>query len=98
MLDLDSYLAAEREVDKKRMKRTWLIHAGGYVLAIIAILAINLLVLDDAGEDYRWFLFPMLVWGIVLAGHYVAAVPNADRAVDAHQAKVEGVAQGRLEA
>jgi hypothetical protein len=98
MLNLDSYLAAEREVDKKRMRRTWLVHAAFYVLAIIVILAVNVLVIDDAGEEYRWFLLPMLVWAIVLAGHYVAAVPNADRAIDAHQAKVEGVAQGRLKA
>lgn len=96
MLTLDSYLAAEREVDKHHMKRTWMIHAGLYVFAIVAILAINLLVLDEFGKDYRWFLLPMLLWALVLAAHYVAAVSNADRQIYNHQAKVQAVAQGRV--
>jgi hypothetical protein len=66
--------AARAERDRRRHKRIQVlqlslqVHAAVFVFIQLLLLAIWAL----TGADFPWFVFPLLGWAAVLAGHAVA--------------------------
>lgn len=95
MITLNDYLAAEHEVDVRESRQGWRIHAVVYAVVMTGLVALNLLQVFNTSDDFLWFFFPMVGWGLGLTLHYLFAVRWADSQVTTHQARIEQVAESR---
>jgi hypothetical protein len=96
MVTLDEYLEAEHAVDAQEYRLGWRIHATVYAVVMAGLITLNLVFAANTGQDFLWFFFPLVGWGIGLTAHYLFAVRWADRQISTHQSKVEQAAERRL--
>jgi 2TM domain len=63
-------LAAREREAKRIARRQWFwLHAAVFVTTEVLLIVIWIL----GDEDFPWFVFPLLGWGILLAAHAVYA-------------------------
>jgi hypothetical protein len=74
MITLHDYLEAEMEVDVNEQKLGWRIHATVYGVVMTGLIVLNLLIIHLTTENFLWFFFPLIGWGIGLTVHYLYAV------------------------
>lgn len=93
MITLHDYLQAEFEYDVRTQKHGWRVHATVYAIVMAVLIVINLLVISFTSEDFVWFPFALVGWGIGLTMHYLYAIHWIDREVRDHQEKVQDIAE-----
>lgn len=89
MITVADYQRTERETVLREGKRGFMIHAAVYALVMTGLIVINILVIARTDEDFVWFVFPLVGWGIGLAMHYLHGVRWADREMRERQAQIE---------
>jgi hypothetical protein len=60
------------------------------------LITLNLLLAANTSQDFLWFFFPLVGWGIGLTAHYLFAVSWADRQISTHQRMIERAAEQRV--
>lgn len=95
MITLSEYLEAEHDVDVQEAKLGWKIHAAVYGVVMTGLTVLNFVLVNVTSDDFLWFFFPLVGWGIGLTVHYLFGVRWADQQVREHQAKIEHVAEER---
>ena len=93
MITTNEYMMAERELELRDLKTGWLIHAGIYAVVITGLVILNLVIAANTENDFLWFFFPLVCWGIGLVFHYLHAFRWADRDVHARQEQVTRYAE-----
>jgi hypothetical protein len=96
MITLSEYLEAEYRLDVKEYGHGWRVHAAVYATVMTALIVLNLVLVATTDQDFLWFFFPLVCWGIGLAIHYYFAVHQASREIRDHQEKVQRLAEERL--
>ena len=84
-ISLQEYETAERELELRRAKRHWLLHASVFavVTAIFAIVA-------SGGGGGLWWPYVLLVsWALVLFAHYRFGIRYADAHAREQQIRIE---------
>jgi phosphate/sulfate permease len=89
MITLADYQRAEREMVHREGKRGFVIHAVVYAVVMTGLTVLNILLITQTVENFVWFVFPLIGWGIGLAMHYLHGVRWADRETQERQTKIE---------
>lgn len=93
MITLHDYLEAEFEVDVRDQKRGWKIHAAVYGVVMTGLIVLNILLISLTAENFVWFPFALVGWGIGLTVHYLFGVRWAERLVREHQREIQEAAE-----
>ena len=70
-------------------KRGFGIHAVVYVVVMAGLTVLNMLLITQTDENFVWFVFPLVGWGIGLTMHYLHGVRWVDRESRERQTKIE---------
>jgi hypothetical protein len=89
MNTLADYQRAERELTLREGKRGFAIHAVVYTVVMSCLTALNILLITQTDENFVWFVFPLIGWGIGLTMHYLHGVRWADRETYERQTEIE---------
>jgi hypothetical protein len=89
MVTLADYQRAEREMAVREGKRGFAIHAVVYVVVMAFLTVLNIVLITQTDENFVWFVFPLIGWGIGLTMHYLHGVRWADRETHDRQTQVE---------
>ena len=89
MITLADYQRAEREMALREGKRGFAIHAVVYAVVMAGLTVLNILLITQTDENFVWFVFPLVGWGVGLTMHYLHAVRWADRESHERQTKIE---------
>lgn len=89
MITLADYQWAEREMALREGKRGFAIHAAVYAVVMAGLAVLNIVLITQTDEDFLWFVFPLIGWGIGLTMHYLHGVRWADRERHERQKKIE---------
>jgi len=71
------------------MKRGWFIHAAVYAVVNIGLIVLNLVLVAKTDDDFLWFFFPLVCWGIGLTLHYVGVSRWGARDIRRRQEQIE---------
>jgi hypothetical protein len=88
-ISIQQYEQAEREITREEQRRGFRIHATVYALVNTLLIAINLYLITQTSEDFVWFVFPLVGWGIGLAMHYAVGVRRLETNITQWQRRVE---------
>lgn len=94
-ITLRDYEEAERQLTRKEERQGFRIHAAIYLLVNLLLFGINMAVITRTGEDFVWFVFPLVFWGIGLAMHYYFGVRAFELNMTARQQRIEHLASSR---
>ncbi|MGM5484465.1 MAG: 2TM domain-containing protein [Nanobdellota archaeon] len=75
MVTLEKYKEAYRKIVVEDERRSFMVHVSVYIFVNLLLLIINL----TYTPQQLWFFFPLLGWGIGLAGHYMDAYKWAEK-------------------
>ena len=89
MITLADYQRAERDMALREGKRGFAIHAVVYAVVMAGLTVLNILLITQTDEDFAWFVFPLIGWGIGLSMHYLHGVRWVDRETHERQTKIE---------
>lgn len=89
MITVADYERAELDFSLREMKRGWFIHAAVYAVVNIGLIVLNLVLVAKTDDDFLWFFFPLVCWGIGLTLHYVGVSRWGARDVRRRQEQIE---------
>lgn len=95
MVTINDYKSIEREVAVREGRKGFIVHATVYTVVMAGLIILNLVLLAQTDDNFLWFPFPLIGWGIGLSMHYVHGVRWADREMQRHQAEIERLAADR---
>lgn len=95
MVTINDYKSVEREVAVREGRKGFFFHATVYTLVMAGLIILNLVLLAQTDDNFLWFPFPLVGWGIGLSMHYVHGVRWADREMQRHQVEIERIAADR---
>jgi hypothetical protein len=95
MVTINDYKSVEREVAVREGRKGFFVHATVYTLVMAGLIILNLVLFAQTDDNFLWFPFPLIGWGIGLSMHYMHGVRWADREMQRHQAEVERIAADR---
>ena len=84
-ITLEDYKRVDRQLERRRARRGFTIHAIVYGLVMTGLLILNLTV----ATEFPWAVFPLIGWGIGLTMHYLFGLRWADKAITDRQARIE---------
>jgi hypothetical protein len=87
-ISVEKYKKAYRELVLKKEKQGFTVHAVIYAGVNAGLIALNLLTVPQV----LWFIFPLVGWGIGLAGHYFGVRRLPER-LEGDEMKAEKIAQ-----
>jgi len=89
VITVADYERAELDFSLREMKRGWFIHAAVYAVVNIGLIVLNLVLVAKTDDDFLWFFFPLVCWGIGLTLHYVGVSRWGARDVRRRQEQIE---------
>lgn len=89
MITVADYERAELDFSLREMKRGWFIHAAVYAVVNIGLIVLNLVLVAKTDDDFLWFFFPLVCWGIGLTLHYVGVSRWGARDIRRRQEQIE---------
>jgi len=93
MITVADYERAELDVSLREMKRGWRIHAAVYAVVMTGLIILNLVLVAQTDDDFLWFFFPLVCWGIGLTMHYLGVTRWGARDVRRRHAAIEREAE-----
>jgi 2TM domain len=82
---LEDYKRADRQLERKRARRGFTIHAIVYVVVMTGLIILNF----TLGDVFPWAGLPMVWWGVGLTLHYLYWVRWVDKTISGRQAQIE---------
>jgi hypothetical protein len=95
MVTINDYKSVEREVAVREGRKGFFVHATVYTLVMAGLIILNLVLFAQTDDNFLWFPFPLIGWGVGLSMHYLHGVRWADREMQRHQAEIERIAADR---
>jgi hypothetical protein len=95
-VSVQQYEQAERDLTREDQRRGFRIHATVYALVNTLLIAINLYLIAQTSEDFVWFVFPLVCWGVGLAMHYYFGVYRLEANVTEWQHRIEEHARAMM--
>jgi hypothetical protein len=92
-ISVQQYEQAERDVMRAEGLQGFRIHAMVYTAVNILLIAINLYLITQTNEDFVWFVFPLVCWGVGLTMHWYFGVRRVETSIAAWQHRIEERAQ-----
>jgi 4-amino-4-deoxy-L-arabinose transferase-like glycosyltransferase len=89
VITVADYERAELDFSLREMKRGWFIHAAVYAVVNIGLIVLNLVLVAKTDDDFLWFFFPLVCWGIGLTLHYVGVSRWGARDIRRRQEQIE---------
>ena len=93
MITVTDYEQAELDLSLREMKRGWKIHAAVYAAVMTGLTILNLVLVARTEDDFLWFFFPLVCWGIGLTLHYLAVTRWGARDIRRRQELIEREAE-----
>jgi hypothetical protein len=93
MITIADYERAELDLSLREMKRGWFIHAAVYAVVNIGLIILNLMLAAETDDDFLWFFFPLVCWGIGLTLHYLGVTRWGVRDLRRRQERIEREAE-----
>jgi hypothetical protein len=93
MITVADYERAELDFSLREMQRGWKIHAAVYTVVITGLTVFNLVMVAQTEDDFLWFFFPLVCWGIGLTLHYLGVTRWGARDIRRRQASIEREAE-----
>jgi energy-coupling factor transporter transmembrane protein EcfT len=75
------------------MKRGGFIHVAVYTLVMTGLIVLNLVLVARTEDDFLWFFFPLVCWGIGLTLHYLGVTRWGARDIRRRQTLIERQAE-----
>jgi hypothetical protein len=95
MVTINDYKSVERAVAVREGRKGFFVHATVYTLVMAGLIILNLVLFAQTDDNFLWFPFPLIGWGVGLSMHYLHGVRWADREMQRHQAEIERIAADR---
>jgi hypothetical protein len=96
MITVADYERAELDYSLREMKRGWFIHAAVYAVVNVGLIVLNLVLVAKTADNFLWFFFPLVCWGIGLTMHYVGATRWGGRDIRRRQEQIERQAEAAV--
>ena len=84
-ITLEDYKRVDRQLERKRARRGFTIHAIVYALVMTGLIILSVTV----GDVFPWAGLPMAWWGVGLTLHYLYGVRWVDKTISGRQAQIE---------
>ena len=82
---LEDYKRADRQLERKRARRGFTIHAIVYAVVLTGLIILSV----TLGDVFPWAGLPMVWWGVGLTLHYLYGVRWVDKTISGRQAQIE---------